>query len=65
MNGADVVNPNATLFGDRRDRWVVPEVTTLRMLLQAEFRTLLFGISPGVVVADGGNRRAHPVLDGL
>jgi glycosyltransferase involved in cell wall biosynthesis len=41
MNGADVANPDATLFGPNlqveagsgRDRWVVPESTTLRMLL--------------------------------
>jgi hypothetical protein len=33
-NGADVVNPDAILFGARRGRWVVPEVTTLGMLLE-------------------------------
>ncbi|HTS71733.1 MAG TPA: glycosyltransferase [Terriglobia bacterium] len=33
-NGADVVNPDAMLFGAYQDRWVVPEVTTLQMLLQ-------------------------------
>jgi len=32
--GADVVNPDAILFGASQDRWVVPDVTTLRMLLQ-------------------------------
>ena len=32
--GADVVNPDAILFGATQDRWVVPEVTTLKMLLQ-------------------------------
>ena len=32
--GADVVNPDAVLFGATQDRWVVPEVTTLKMLLQ-------------------------------
>jgi glycosyltransferase involved in cell wall biosynthesis len=32
--GVDVVNPDAVLFGATRDRWVVPEVTTLKMLLQ-------------------------------
>jgi GT2 family glycosyltransferase len=32
-NGADVVNPDATLFGVYEDRWVVPERTTLKMLL--------------------------------
>ncbi len=34
LRGADVVNPDAVLFGDVRERWVVPEVTTLNMLLQ-------------------------------
>jgi glycosyltransferase involved in cell wall biosynthesis len=34
MNGADVVNPDANLFGAIEDRWVVPDSTTLRMLLQ-------------------------------
>ncbi len=40
MNGADVANPDANLFGPLaaalgpgEDRWVVPESTTLRMLL--------------------------------
>jgi hypothetical protein len=32
--GADVVNPDAVLFGARRARWSVPEVTTLEMLLE-------------------------------
>jgi len=32
--GVDVVNPDAVLFGATQDRWVVPEVTTLKMLLQ-------------------------------
>jgi len=32
--GADVVNPDAVLFGANQDRWVVPELTTLKMLLQ-------------------------------
>ncbi len=32
--GADVVNPDAVLFGDVRERWVVPNATTLSMLLQ-------------------------------
>lgn len=32
--GVDVVNPDAVLFGASQDRWVVPEVTTLQMLLQ-------------------------------
>ncbi|MGB7761383.1 MAG: glycosyltransferase [Bryobacteraceae bacterium] len=31
--GVDVVNPDAVLFGATQDRWVVPEVTTLKMLL--------------------------------
>ena len=31
---ADVVNPDAVLFGDSQERWVVPETTTLNMLLQ-------------------------------
>jgi GT2 family glycosyltransferase len=30
--GADVVNPDAVLFGDNQDRWNVPEATTLKML---------------------------------
>lgn len=33
-NDADVVNPDAVLFGDGKERWVVPEVTTLEMLLR-------------------------------
>ncbi len=33
-NGADVVNPDAILFGARQERWNVPESTTLEMLLQ-------------------------------
>ena len=32
--GVDVVNPDAVLFGAAQDRWAVPEVTTLTMLLQ-------------------------------
>jgi glycosyltransferase involved in cell wall biosynthesis len=32
--GADVVNPDAVLFGDNQDRWIVPEESTLEMLLQ-------------------------------
>jgi hypothetical protein len=32
--GADVVNPDATLFGASEGRWVVPDVTTLEMLLK-------------------------------
>jgi GT2 family glycosyltransferase len=31
--GTDVVNPDALLFGRRNARWVVPDVTTLQMLL--------------------------------
>jgi hypothetical protein len=34
QEGADVVNPDAVLFGARRARWPVPEVTTLAMLLE-------------------------------
>ncbi len=34
QNGCDVVNPDANLFGVIDDRWVVPEWTTLRMLLE-------------------------------
>jgi glycosyltransferase involved in cell wall biosynthesis len=34
LRGADVVNPDAVLFGAVRERWVVPEVTTLSMLSQ-------------------------------
>jgi hypothetical protein len=37
LRGADVVNPDAVLFGDASERWVVPEVTTLNMLLQRNF----------------------------
>jgi glycosyltransferase involved in cell wall biosynthesis len=33
-SGVDVVNPDAVLFGATQDRWVVPEVTTLKMLLE-------------------------------
>jgi glycosyltransferase involved in cell wall biosynthesis len=33
-NGVDVVNPDAVLFGTTQERWVVPEMTTLQMLLQ-------------------------------
>lgn len=32
--GADVVNPDAVLFGTRQERWDVPDTTTLAMLLQ-------------------------------
>jgi glycosyltransferase involved in cell wall biosynthesis len=32
--GADVVNPDAILFGDRDERWIVPETTSLLMLLE-------------------------------
>jgi hypothetical protein len=32
--GADVVNPDATLFGASEGRWVVPDVTTLESLLR-------------------------------
>jgi glycosyltransferase involved in cell wall biosynthesis len=32
--GADVVNPDATLFGAGQGRWIVPDETTLAMLLQ-------------------------------
>lgn len=32
--GADVVNPDAVLFGTRQERWDVPDTTTLEMLLQ-------------------------------
>lgn len=32
--GADVVNPDAILFGAAQGRWPVPEVTTLEMLLK-------------------------------
>jgi glycosyltransferase involved in cell wall biosynthesis len=31
--GADVVNPDAVLFGRRRARWIVPDITSLEMLL--------------------------------
>ncbi|HTX37364.1 MAG TPA: glycosyltransferase family A protein, partial [Bryobacteraceae bacterium] len=34
QHGADVVNPDAVLFGDSSERWVVPEVATYSMLLQ-------------------------------
>jgi glycosyltransferase involved in cell wall biosynthesis len=33
-SGCDVVNPDAILFGDKNDRWVVPNLVTLPMLLQ-------------------------------
>ncbi len=33
-NGVDVVNPDAVLFGTTQERWTVPEMTTLAMLLQ-------------------------------
>lgn len=33
-DGADVVNPDATLFGASEGRWVAPEVTTLDTLLK-------------------------------
>jgi glycosyltransferase involved in cell wall biosynthesis len=33
LRGADVVNPDAVVFGDLSERWVVPEMTTLDMLL--------------------------------
>ena len=33
-SGADVVNPDAIVFGASQERWVVPDVTTLGMLLQ-------------------------------
>ncbi len=33
LNDADVANPDAILFGATNERWVVPESTTLRMLL--------------------------------
>ena len=32
--GADVVNPDAVLFGDSQERWVVPDATTFSMLLE-------------------------------
>jgi hypothetical protein len=32
--GVDVVNPDAILFGASQGRWIVPEVTTLEMLLK-------------------------------
>lgn len=32
--GADVVNPDAILFGANYGRWIVPELTTLEMLLK-------------------------------
>jgi len=34
LAGADVVNPDALLFGESQERWVVPEVTTYNMLLE-------------------------------
>ena len=33
-NGVDVVNPDAVLFGERQERWDVPNATTLEMLLE-------------------------------
>jgi hypothetical protein len=36
-DGADVINPDAILFGTRQARWTVPEVTTLEMLLERNF----------------------------
>jgi len=36
-SGADVVNPDAILFGARQARWSVPDITTLPMLLQRNF----------------------------
>lgn len=33
-NGADVVNPDAIVFGVRQERWDVPDATTLEMLVQ-------------------------------
>ena len=54
-NGADVVNPDATVVGACEDRWVVPEVTTLQMLLQrnsvhccSAFRRQLWSQTGGV-----------------
>lgn len=32
--GCDIVNPDAVLFGATSDRWIVPESTTLAMLLE-------------------------------
>jgi hypothetical protein len=53
--GVDVVNPDAVLFGATQDRWVVPEVTTLKMLLQrnsvhcsAAFRRELWSRAGGI-----------------
>jgi hypothetical protein len=53
--GADVVNPDAVLFGARRARWPVPEVTTLEMLLErnhvhccAAFRRSLWSEVDGI-----------------
>jgi len=34
LRSADVVNPDATLFGARQESWIVPDETTLAMLLQ-------------------------------
>ncbi|MDX1410887.1 MAG: glycosyltransferase family A protein [Nitrospirales bacterium] len=36
-DGADVANPDAILFGNRNERWCVPEKVTLPMLLQRNF----------------------------
>jgi glycosyltransferase involved in cell wall biosynthesis len=33
-SGCDVANPDAILFGDKNDRWVVPDLVTLPMLLK-------------------------------
>jgi glycosyltransferase involved in cell wall biosynthesis len=33
LNGYDVVNPDANLFGAKESLWIVPESTSLRMLL--------------------------------
>jgi len=55
MNGADIVNPDANLFGAIEDRWIVPESTTLRMLLDrnsvhycAAFRRELWSQAGGI-----------------
>ena len=52
---ADVVNPDAVLFGDREDRWIVPELTTLEMLLKrnpvhctSAFRRQLWEMTGGI-----------------
>ena len=53
--GADVVNPDAILFGAGEGRWVVPEVTTLETLLKhntvhncSAFRRELWRIAGGI-----------------